>query len=43
LLKAIAEVLPAEALELVNLMAPQIVELCPDVPRENDPHEQSFR
>jgi hypothetical protein len=35
-----AEVLPAEALDLVNLTAGQVVELCPDAEAEIDGHEQ---
>ena len=35
----VAEVLPAEALDLVNLTPPQLLELCPDAEAEIDGHE----
>src|SRR5262249_36341173 len=35
----VAQVLPAEALDLVNLTAGQVVELCPDAEAEIDGHE----
>jgi hypothetical protein len=37
--KDVAEVLPAEALDLVNLTAGQVLELCPDTEMEIEVHE----
>jgi hypothetical protein len=35
----VAEVLPAEALDLVNLTAQQVTDLCPEATAEIDGHE----
>jgi hypothetical protein len=39
----VAEVLPAEPLELASLTALQVIELCPDVAGEINLHGHSFR
>jgi hypothetical protein len=39
--KDVAEVLPAEPLDLGNLTARQVIELCPEAAGEIDRHEHS--
>ncbi len=39
----VAEVLPAEALDLAGMTGRQVAELCPGAAGEIDPYEHSFR